>query len=317
MLIPLHDDNPVKRLPVLTIGIIILNVAIHLYGAVQTKYTQRQAAARFGFVPQLLTNLDNGKSVELDLVPEEDFKDEIPADQRPIIPPGKPRKIELEPTLARVALTLVTSIFMHGDWLHLGGNMLFLWVFGNNIEDRLGRVIFLLFYLIGGVVASLCHWGMTTGEMASIPVVGASGAVAVMLGAYAVAYPKAKVLVLLWICIPLIFRIPAMILLGIWVGFEIMNAFLEDQGFATDVALWAHIGGFFIGVVCMPLLAAGTQEPGEDWDKEAQQQFDYDHVEPDVRHTSQITPKQEPGIWWEDEKTTRDQPPAKPNIWWE
>ncbi len=139
----------------------------------------------------------------------------------------------------------LTSMFLHGGWMHLLGNMLFLWIFGDNMEDVLGHVRFLLFYLAGGVLAAL---GQVAFEPYSpVPMVGASGAIAAVLGGYLLMFPKAKVDVLLIIVIFFrIFVIPAWIVLGVWVAFQVFGGFSSaDDG----VAYWAHLGGFVAGMV--------------------------------------------------------------------
>lgn len=139
----------------------------------------------------------------------------------------------------------LTSMFLHGGWMHLLGNMLFLWIFGDNMEDVLGHVRFLLFYLAGGVLAALLQVAV---EPASpVPMVGASGAIAAVLGGYLLMFPRARVDVLLIIVIFFrIFVIPAWIVLGVWVAFQLFGGFSSAQ---DGVAYWAHLGGFAAGVV--------------------------------------------------------------------
>jgi membrane associated rhomboid family serine protease len=138
----------------------------------------------------------------------------------------------------------LTSMFLHGGWMHLLGNMLFLWIFGDNMEDVLGHVRFLLFYLAGGVMAAL---GQVAFEPASpVPMVGASGAIAAVLGGYLLMFPRAQVDVLLIIVIFFrIFVIPAWIVLGVWVAFQVFGGFSSAQ---DGVAYWAHLGGFVAGM---------------------------------------------------------------------
>ncbi len=156
---------------------------------------------------------------------------------------------------------IFTSMFMHGGLLHIAGNMLYLWIFGDNVEDNLGKVKYLLFYLVGGVVASLAH--IVSSPNSQIPTVGASGAIAAVLGAYLVLYPSAKVETF----IPLGFFmrlavLPASIVLGLWFVLQLFNGVMTigaaDVG---GVAFWAHIGGFLAGVV-MALLF-GTRRKAE------------------------------------------------------
>jgi len=217
------------------------------------------------------------------------------------------RKLIIEPSVSGVTLTLLTSMFLHAGPWHLLGNMLFFWIFGNNIEDRLGHVLFTLFYLLGGIAATLCHWLMSSAPFDAVPMIGASGAVAVMMGAYIVTYPKANIRVLFLLgCIPLFFEVPAMLVLAFWIGEQLLAAYWQQQGFVTDVALWAHIGGFAIGAAFMPLLSAGTPEPTQDWKREADEQFDYEHVDPSRPRRPPVADDR--GIWWEE--PPRREPPG-------
>jgi rhomboid family protein len=148
--------------------------------------------------------------------------------------------------------TLVTSMFLHGGWMHLIGNMLFLWIFGDNLEDEMGHIPFLLFYVVSGIGAGLVH--VASAPYSDVPTVGASGAIAGVMGGYLLLYPKAKVDVLLVLIIYFrIFTVPAFVMLGIWLGFQFIGSVGTDseQG---GVAYWAHTGGFAIGLVfCVPL----------------------------------------------------------------
>ncbi len=145
-------------------------------------------------------------------------------------------------------------MFLHAGLLHLGGNMLFLWVFGNNVEDRLSPILFLGFYLLGGVAATAAHIGLDPNS--TVPVVGASGAIAAVMGAYLVLFPRARIhSVILFPPIILFRQIPAWVLLAVWFG----SQFLVDP--TSGVAWAAHVGGFVFGVlVGLPLRAAGTRD---------------------------------------------------------
>jgi membrane associated rhomboid family serine protease len=148
-------------------------------------------------------------------------------------------------------LGLITSQFLHGGWLHLGGNMLYLWIFGNNVEDRLGRVGYLLFYLAGGVIAGLTQVAIDPNSTA--PLIGASGAIAAVLGAYLVLYPGARVLSLVFLgFFYQLINVPALIVLVLWFGLQLLSGFMSlGAGSAVDsgVAVFAHIGGFVAGVI--------------------------------------------------------------------
>jgi len=144
-------------------------------------------------------------------------------------------------------LTVLTCIFLHGGWLHFLGNMLFLWIFGDNVEDRMGHVGYAGFYLLSGVAASAAH--LVTNAESTIPTVGASGAIAGVMGAYFYLYPRAQVLTLVPLGFILTtFVLPAPVLLGIWFLLQLLNTTL-DAGSAGGVAWWAHIGGFVFGVL--------------------------------------------------------------------
>ncbi|SPJ30224.1 Rhomboid protease GluP [Falsiruegeria mediterranea M17] len=148
--------------------------------------------------------------------------------------------------------TLISSMFLHGGWMHLAGNMLFLWIFGDNMEDEMGHVPFLIFYLVSGVGASLLH--VLASPSSTVPLVGASGAIAGVMGGYLLLFPKARVDILLILIIYFrVFSIPAFVMLGVWLGMQFLGGIGSnpDEG---GVAYWAHAGGFFVGLIlCIPL----------------------------------------------------------------
>jgi membrane associated rhomboid family serine protease len=154
---------------------------------------------------------------------------------------------------------IFTSMFMHAGFAHIAGNMLYLWIFGDNIEDRLGHAGYLIFYLVGGIVASLAH--LLTNPGSQIPTVGASGAIAAVLGAYLVLYPRSRILTF----IPLGFfmrltMVPSIIVLGLWFILQLFSGVLSLGGAEVGgVAFWAHIGGFVAGVVMAILLPSGRK----------------------------------------------------------
>ena len=208
-MIPIRDENPLRGTPYVTLGIIALNVLVYLYQLVLPAQREMIFTYQYGVVPALLTG-----SVP---VPE---------------------------LLARLPqpLTLVTSIFLHGGFFHLAGNMLYLWIFGNNIEDRLGPVRFVAFYLLGGVLASMAH--VLVDPASQLPMIGASGAIAAVLGAYFLLYPRANVVVLIWFFFFIqLVRVPAVIVLGVWFLFQVLGSG------GPGVAWMAHIGGFVVGLV--------------------------------------------------------------------
>lgn len=148
--------------------------------------------------------------------------------------------------------TLITSQFLHGGWLHLGGNLLFLWIFGDNLEEEWGHLPFLAFYLLCGAGAALLQYAVD--PFSRVPMVGASGAIAGVLGGYLLLFPRARVDVLfIFIIIFRIIPLPAWGMLGLWFGFQVVNGLASDAG-GAGVAYWAHAGGFVVGfVLCLPL----------------------------------------------------------------
>ncbi len=164
----------------------------------------------------------------------------------PITIDGQPTAVPQEPGPSPIWLTLFTSIFMHGGWLHLGGNMLFLWIFGDNVEHRIGHVAYLVFYLVAGVIASFAQIFTDTDSI--IPTLGASGAISGVLGAYLVMFPTNRVTVFLF---RFLVPVPAIVAIGMWAVLQFVNGFgaaavTEQTG---GVAYMAHIGGFVAGVI--------------------------------------------------------------------
>jgi len=145
-----------------------------------------------------------------------------------------------------IYLTLLTSMFMHGSWLHLGGNMLFLWIFGDNVERAAGSVVYLLFYLVAGIVASLAQ--VFVDPTSTIPTLGASGAISGVLGAYIVLFPRNRVTVFTF---PFVFVVPAIVAIGIWAVFQFLNGLgsVDQTAGAGGVAYVAHVGGFVFGLL--------------------------------------------------------------------
>ncbi|TNC51837.1 rhomboid family intramembrane serine protease [Rubellimicrobium rubrum] len=169
--------------------------------------------------------------------------------------------IPAEISAGRDLVTLVTSTFLHGGWMHLIGNMLFLYIFGDNLEEALGRLGFLAFYLLGGIGAGLCQWA--SGPMSAIPTVGASGAIAAVMGGYLLLFPKAKVDVLVFIVIIIrIIPVPAWIMLALWLVVQVFSGLGADP-LTGGVAYWAHAGGFLIGFVMM--VPAWVRRGGAGW----------------------------------------------------
>jgi membrane associated rhomboid family serine protease len=251
MLFPFHDDNPTERTPVVTVALIVVNVGSFLWVWSLPPAKQQAVAYRYGFVPRWLKQLDDPQPIE------------VVVDQKLVWHPRFGGKL-IEETLSLttkpsyVLLSLLTCMFLHGGWIHLIGNMWFLWIFGNNVEDRLGPVPFLLVYLLGGLLASGCHW--LTGPNSGTPVIGASGAVSAVLGAYAITWPWARVhtLVFLFVFITFI-DLPALLVLGIWfLGQLLEGTRALNLPITGGVAWWAHVGGFVAGMVLMPLFSAAV-----------------------------------------------------------
>ena len=224
-MIPLKDDVPSSGFPFVTIGLIVLNVLVFLYQASIGMGGERAAEAfimEFGAVPCRVTGACA-----------------VPGDFPPPI------------------ATIFTSMFMHGGLFHVAGNMLYLWIFGDNVEDILGHGRFLLFYLLSGVAAALAQIVMNPDSR--VPMVGASGAVSGVLGAYLILFPYARVLVLL--IFGFFFRIvrwPAGIVLGFWIVIQFLNGLITVSvaagGAAGGTAWFAHIGGFLAGIVLLFLM---------------------------------------------------------------
>ncbi len=209
--LPLYDDNPIRRPPVVTYGLIGMCVGAFLW---QFGQDDESVAFEFGMIPAVL------------------FGDRA-------LPPG----LAIIPPWA----TLFTSMFLHGGWLHLGGNMLFLWIFGNNVEDLLGRLRFLLLYLGSGVAAALLQ--ALSAKHTQIPMIGASGAIAGVLGAYLTIYPRANVHCLVWIVVFFwVVTVPAWALLGLWFAMQLVSG-VAAAADAPGVAFWAHVGGFAAGIL--------------------------------------------------------------------
>lgn len=224
-MIPIRDEIPTRRFPVVNYLLIAINIAV--FGLMWLAGTSQDALVyQFSLIPADFTN-----GIDLTDI-----------------------------------TNIFTSMFMHAGFAHIAGNMLYLWIFGDNVEDRLGHVGYLAFYLAGGVVASLAH--LLTNPGSQIPTVGASGAIAAVLGAYLVLFPTSRILTF----IPLGFfmqltMVPAVIILGFWFVLQLFNGVLALGATAVGgVAFWAHIGGFIAGVVMAKLLpAARASERTTGW----------------------------------------------------
>jgi membrane associated rhomboid family serine protease len=267
-LLPLKDNIPTLRFPIVTVVLIAINVAVFVWqltasGDPGSASSQPLAAAgaserdqiaiEYGAIPREIT--DPGTYCAPKLRRGE------PA------PCGSRSEIEQDEGIEQAPwwLTIVTSMFLHADILHIAGNMLFLWVFGNNIEDSMGRLRFVAFYLLAGTVAVYAQ-ALLEPESTQ-PTIGASGAVAGVLGAYALLHPRARVLTLVIIIFFVtIVEIPALIMLGIWFVLQFLPAVgqlatPEVAGEGGGVAYFAHVGGFLFGLALIKLFAKRSEEP--------------------------------------------------------
>ncbi|MCH8025857.1 MAG: rhomboid family intramembrane serine protease [Chloroflexi bacterium] len=242
-MIPIGDSIQSRSTPYVNVSIIAACVLVFLYQLTLTSVT----------VPQL------GIFSELDRF----FRDwgAVPAcltDSAGLSPNASPRLIEaLCPDDARLAMTPLTAMFLHGGWLHLGGNMIFLWVFGDNVEDAMGHARYAIFYLLTGLLATAAHIALNQSDLT--PVIGASGAIAGVLGAYLMLFPRANVTAILpiFILFWIPFHVPAVFLIGFWFLLQIFSgvASITSTDVAGGTAWFAHIGGFVAGVLLVRLFA--------------------------------------------------------------
>lgn len=216
-MIPLYDENPTKTFPIFTLLLIAINVTVFVWELSLGSHGLNQAIMKYGFIPKNLTSM-----------------------------------LKLGEINEAAILSVFTSIFLHGGFVHLFGNMLYLWIFGNNIEDLLGHFRFIVFYLLAGIAGVTGQIFASPGS--TIPGIGASGAIAGVLGAYLIKYPRAKVVT----AVPIVFfiqlvRLPAVVVLGFWIVVQLASgvASLADAGhnFGGGVAWFAHVGGFAAGIL--------------------------------------------------------------------
>ncbi len=235
-MIPLSDRNPTQTFPLVTLGVIALNVIAYFL------FQHGTLSVGDPDTRDYLCNLGEFAAVPREYT-DPDF--ELGACT------GEP---------ASRWITPLTSMFMHGGLIHLGGNMLFLWVFGNNIEDAMGRVRFVLFYLLGGVAALALQVAVDPGS--DVPTIGASGAVAAVLGGYILLYPRARVWTFVWI---VVIPIPALVVLGFWFLQQLFfgyAGFADPTGGDAGVAYFAHIGGFVFGLLTIRAWIKRPHEAG-------------------------------------------------------
>lgn len=211
MFLPLKDDNPTNTFPFVTVGLILANCFVFYHQLTLSLPAGQKFVFQWGAIPYQIVH----------------------------------GEVLYGPGLFPPVLTLFSSMFLHGGFLHLIGNMLYLWIFGNNIEDTLGHFRFLIFYLLVGLSAALIQ--VFSDPQSTTPMIGASGAVAGILGAYLLLFPQARILTLMFIFIFIrMIRIPALIVLGFWFLVQLLSI---TSGYETGVAFFAHIGGFVAGLI--------------------------------------------------------------------
>ena len=227
---PLRDNIPTERFPVVTVALIVANVIVYFF----------LQDGRLGLP-------DGGLGGDWPTPTYAAIPCEITGQGACNVAPGGPSAV----------VTLFTSMFMHGSIVHLGGNMLFLWIFGNNVEDSMGPVKFIVFYLLGGLAASAGQ--ILTSASSEIPSLGASGAVAAVLGGYLLMFPRARVVTLVFIIFFFtILEIPAIFFLAIWIGQQLIFGYLDLVQPTSEggVAYFAHIGGFVFGLLLIRVFAS-------------------------------------------------------------
>jgi membrane associated rhomboid family serine protease len=248
--IPIKDDIPTRRFPVLTVAIIVICCAVYFifeHGLWGLGTTGNNRVLEYGAIPYEITH--PGKDCA-------EVAGQIACE-------GQTGVVGTAPNQAPWWVTIFTAMFMHGSLLHLAGNMLFFWIFGNNIEDSMSRPRFAVFYLLGGVVALGAQVLVDPG--AAVPTVGASGAIAAVLGAYALLYPLARVITVVFIIIFFtIIELPALLVLGIWILIQLWlgagDLGSQTAGGGGGVAYFAHIGGFAFGLIAIRLFANRVQD---------------------------------------------------------
>ena len=225
-MIPLRDDQPTFSTPFVNYFLIVLNVVVFFWELSVSHRALNSVMFEFGVVPHHTLAVLAGQS-----------------------PDG----------LATAVLPLFTSLFLHASFLHVAGNMLFLWIFGDNVEDYIGHFQYLVFYLVSGVAAGATH--ILLNQASPIPSVGASGAIAGVMGAYFILYPRARVLV--WFPPIFLFHVPAWLMLGYWFLGNFLSGFAtaiaETSQTSGGIAFWAHVGGFVAGVIMIHLFGERPQ----------------------------------------------------------
>ena len=254
-MIPLKDNVPTRNFPLITVLIIAINVVVYFgfqHGGLNLPSDQEARTVKYSEIPYEITH--PGKKCGL-----------VTASSRPVAPEGSVVCEKRAGTLDRIGtspndnqpawyLTILFAMFMHGSLLHIAGNMLFLWIFGNNIEDSMGKPRFVAFYLLGGLAATAAQTLVNANS--TTPNLGASGAIAAVLGAYALLYPRARVVTLIFIIIFFtVVELPALFVLGGWFLLQLLDASTVSVANGGGVAYFAHIGGFLFGLAAIRLFA--------------------------------------------------------------
>jgi rhomboid family protein len=247
-MIPLRDYNRSRSVPFITYSLIAVNVLVFLY-QLSLPGGGEEVIADWGLKPAFVTRYVHGEKVgvmELQtVVPDRSGREVVVTKQ-----------VTVGLTFVTALLPFLTSMFIHGGFAHILGNMWFLYIFGDNVEDHLGHGRYIFFYLGAGIAASIIHTLMSLDS--AIPTVGASGAISGVLGAYAVTFPHARVLTLVPIFVFLqLVEIPAVLFLFIWFGLQLVSSLVSTPG-EGGVAFWAHVGGFVAGLVAVKLLRFGS-----------------------------------------------------------
>ncbi|NJD69351.1 MAG: rhomboid family intramembrane serine protease [Candidatus Methylomirabilota bacterium] len=224
-MIPLKDNIPSSRAPVVTLALIGANILVYINQMMRTPQEVVAFIRLYGLTP---LEISSGDSLASHPVP--------------------------------LYATIVTSMFVHGGLFHLGGNMLYLWIFGDNVEDRMGRLKFIMFYLLSGLGAAAAQVWADPGS--KIPMIGASGAISGVLAAYLFLFPRARVLTLIPLGLFLqVAEIPALVVLGFWIVIQVLNGLMTLGGQAGGVAWLAHVGGFVAGLVMVIPFAGWRRRP--------------------------------------------------------
>ncbi len=261
-MLPIRDSTRRRRVPLITLGLIAANVVAFLLWEPTLRHEKNAELAQqtffwcHGQIPYELAHqvplAESGPNGRVQIAKDYGVTLDDAASLQDYLREECPDK--------NVWLSILSSMFLHAGWLHLLGNMLFLWIFGDNVEDALGKVGYLGFYLLGGIAAGALQFVL--GPNSTIPNVGASGAIAAVLGAYIVLYPRARILTVVFFFLITVIELPAVLVLGLWF---LLQVFQGVSGLGADVnsgvAFWAHVGGFVFGAVIAFVFLRGRRRP--------------------------------------------------------